>query len=237
MGGAAGGLSAAISEADDRVTVLDDKVDAEDHAAYLWMRAHILQGHPHMRVVVGTETLSNGWQPRTKKFLDAHFAEVYLHNFIRDHTSMYALRTIANLLGGPSVMPRSDAEIIEVVAHALSNGQAWVIELPKHGLKSRFITKTSPSAFAPINPRYGTKVDFAFIAGLEGDQWLRGYVPMRKGVVVGASGMTVASGFDLGQWHPSEWKDWVFPRRCLNRSRPLPRPTSHPTLGKTTSRD
>ena len=44
MGGAAGSLSAAISGADDKVTVLDDKVDAEDHAAYLWLKAHVLQG-------------------------------------------------------------------------------------------------------------------------------------------------------------------------------------------------
>lgn len=66
----------------------------------------------------------------------------------------------------------------------------------RHAPHSRFVTRTSLSAFAPISPRFGTAVSFTFIAKLEGDQWLRGYIPIkRSGIVAGQSGMTVASGF------------------------------------------
>ena len=184
------------------------------------------RGYPHFRVVVGTETLSEGWRPRVKKFIDSHFAQAYLHPFDRNHVSMHALGTIAQSVSGPSGNPRSDAEVIVDVGAALVSGRAWVIELPRHGLKSRFITKTDPAAFAPINPRFGTKVDFTFIAKLEGDQWLRGYVPMRKGVVVGASGMTVASGFDLGQWKVEEWNKLNFPPTLIKKIKPFAAPNN-----------
>ena len=45
------------------------------------------------------------------------------------------------------------------------------------------------------------------IAKWEGGQWLHGYVPIAKKTdrVVGASGMTVATGYDLGQHTAAEW--------------------------------
>ena len=59
--------------------------------------------------------------------------------------------------------------------------------------------------FAGNNPvRYidptGLAVDYAFIRNHEGAAVLNGYIPQKKdGTVIGKSGVTIASGFDLGQ--------------------------------------
>ena len=59
--------------------------------------------------------------------------------------------------------------------------------------------------YAGNNPvRYidptGLAVDYAFIRNHEGAAVLNGYVPQKKdGTVIGKSGVTIASGFDLGQ--------------------------------------
>ncbi len=140
---------------------------------------------------------------------------------------MHSLRTLARTLGTGPAQSMSDDEVITAVATALLTGRAWSIQFPDHKPKSRFIKKTDPAAFAPINPKYGTKVDFAFIASLEGDQWLRGYVPMRKGVVVGRSGMTVASGFDVGQWHLKNLEqDMKLPSTLVTKLKPFVSPNN-----------
>ena len=110
-------------------------------------------------------------------------------------------------------------ELLKSLAPRLVSGRLWALEA--RPVKSRFVGKTDPNAFAPINPKYGTSVDFAYIAGLEGDQWLRGYVPMRKGVVIGRSGMTVGSGFDIGQWSPRQIDSFGFPAPLNDKLRPF----------------
>lgn len=48
-------------------------------------------------------------------------------------------------------------------------------------------------------------IDYGFIEQLEGKKILRGYVPMnKKGQVIGRSGVTIATGFDLGQHYISD---------------------------------
>ncbi len=225
-------LSAAIARADSRLTVLDDRVDVEDRAEFLWLRAHLLPGYPPHRVVIGTDVLVNDWYVRRKRFFDLHGAQIYLHHFLKTPRAMHSLRVLAKSL---STLPHGKAtnrEVIAVLAMALFDGRAWIIELPKTSLASRFVRKTSPSAFTPINPRYGTQIDFTFIAALEGNQWLRGYVPMRHGVVLGRSGMTVASGFDLGQWFPQDLKDFAFPQALLQKIMPFAAPNNFKRMKK-----
>ena len=136
---------------------------------------------------------------------------------------MHSLGTLARSLSfGAGTL--SDAQVLNILASNLVGGRAWVIELPRGDLKSRFVSKTSSAVFAPLNARFGTKVDFAFIASLEGDQWLRGYVPMKNGKVLGKSGMTVASGFDLGQWTPSELQQLGLPAALMNKIQPFASP-------------
>ena len=49
-------------------------------------------------------------------------------------------------------------------------------------------------------------IDLEFIKTLEGGQKLKGYVPQEAGRPIGASGVTIASGVDLGQMSKEEIK-------------------------------
>jgi len=52
------------------------------------------------------------------------------------------------------------------------------------------------------------KIDYQFIKDHEGELLLDGYVPQDKnGKVLGKSGVTIASGFDIGQKSPQEIKN------------------------------
>ncbi len=220
MGGSPGSLAAALAKADDQVTVLDDRYDAEDHAAFLWFRAHKLYGLTRQPTVLGTEFLSTAWQARTRKFHTADEAENYLHDLIQCHVSPQQIHTVARSLNTAGPTALSDRDAIAILAANLVSGRAWVIEFNNKQPKSRFVTKVSPDALTPINARLGTKVDFAFIASLEGDQWLRGYIPMGKGQVIGQSGMTVATGFDVGQWGAKNLQDFGFSKQLIEKLKP-----------------
>ena len=100
------------------------------------------------------------------------------------------------------------------------SGNLWAIEVKKSP-PSRFAGQTSPTIFSNINLRLRTTIDFAYIANLEGNQWRRGYVPMRDGIVLGRSGMTVASGFDIGQWSLRQLNAFDFPPLLLDKVRPF----------------
>ena len=45
----------------------------------------------------------------------------------------------------------------------------------------------------------GRVIDFAFIIRVEGRQQLNGYVPQQNGTAIGRSGVTISTGFDIGQ--------------------------------------
>lgn len=49
-------------------------------------------------------------------------------------------------------------------------------------------------------------IDLQFIKSLEGGQRLKGYVPQEAGKPIGVSGVTIASGVDLGQMSKEELK-------------------------------
>jgi hypothetical protein len=58
----------------------------------------------------------------------------------------------------------------------------------------RFDTSTGRIAlYQRLNEKFGTNIDFSFVAGNEGGQRLKAYVPP-----VDRSGVTVATGFDIG---------------------------------------
>jgi hypothetical protein len=48
------------------------------------------------------------------------------------------------------------------------------------------------------------KIDLRFISEREGGQQLKGYVPMKAGIAIGESGVTIATGVDLGQMNRQE---------------------------------
>jgi hypothetical protein len=58
--------------------------------------------------------------------------------------------------------------------------------------------------YSRLNEKFGTNIDFQFIAKNEGGQLLRAYVPMKNGAPMDDSGATVATGFDIGQHSKEE---------------------------------
>ncbi len=63
----------------------------------------------------------------------------------------------------------------------------------------RRLQYADPEALMEVNKRLGTRVNFGALARFEGGQWTRGYVPP-----AGRSGVTIGTGFDVGQWRASD---------------------------------
>lgn len=222
-------LAQAIAAADATVTVLDDKIDVEDRAVFRWLRGHQVHTGRFHDLVIGSQPLPPAWQAATVKIASVADANKLLQPIGRDPKAQQALGSVLRELD-PKVSATGGADVAAKVAATLAGGQLWAIEA-RDAPHSRFVTRTSLSAFAPINPRFGTAVSFAFIAKLEGDQWLRGYIPIkRNGVVAGQSGMTVASGFDIGQWSVAELSSFGFPPALLAKLTPFAR---HPFKRRT----
>lgn len=213
-------LAQAVAAADATVTVLDDKIDVEDRAVFRWLRGHQVHAGRFHHLVVGSQPLPPAWQAATVKIASDMQATHMLQPVGRDPG---ALRTLGSALRevDPTGGSTSATGTVGKVAAALAAGRMWAIEA-RHAPHSRFATRTSLTAFAPINPKFGTDVDFTFIAKLEGDQWLRGYIPIKRtGIVAGRSGMTVASGFDVGQWSSAELSSFGFPPALLAKLKPF----------------
>ncbi len=60
----------------------------------------------------------------------------------------------------------------------------------------RKIAMADPEVLRRINDQLGTRVNFAALSRFEGGQWTSGYVPP-----AGKSGVTIGTGFDVGQWN------------------------------------
>lgn len=93
------------------------------------------------------------------------------------------------------------------IAPLLVSGRAWVV--PVAHLPNHWVGKTDPAVYGRVNSALGARVNFTFLSHCEGGQWLRGYVPVKKttGKVIGKSGMTIATGFDVGQWYASDLRN------------------------------
>lgn len=223
-------LAQAIAAADATLTVLDDKIDVEDAAVFRWLKGHQVHAGRLHNLVIGSQPLPPAWQAVTVKIGSVVQANHLLQPIGHDAVAQAALGAALRELD-PKSAATNGADIVTKVAAALASGKMWAIEA-RHAPHSRFSTRTALSAFAPINPKYGTTVDFTFIAKLEGDQWLRGYIPIKTktGIVAGQSGITVASGFDLGQWSVGDLSSFGFPPALLAKLKPF---ASHPFRGRT----
>jgi len=66
-------------------------------------------------------------------------------------------------------------------------------------LSDRFAMNTGRIImYQALNEKFGTNIDFSFVSTNEGGQLLKGYIPSRGGVPIDRSGVTVATGFDIG---------------------------------------
>ena len=138
--------------------MLDDLIDTEQHAAWLWLKAHVLPGYPGRRVVIGTEVLPLPWRDSTNHFMDLYSAEAYLRRYTGNHTAMQALGKLAQFLPSWLSRPLSKDELISLVSAAVYRGQAWVIELPRAGPTSRWwerrIQPLPHSSTPALEPRW-----------------------------------------------------------------------------------
>jgi hypothetical protein len=69
-------------------------------------------------------------------------------------------------------------------------------------------------------PAKKPKIDYKVIATLEGGQKLKAYIPNNNGKVIGKSGVTVATGVDLGQHRKSAMMKWDIPKSLRNKILP-----------------
>jgi hypothetical protein len=80
----------------------------------------------------------------------------------------------------------------------------------RHGHRHALV-KPSAKVMAAVNSELGTNINFDKLADFEGGQKLHGYIPGHTlgvkddgGKVEGRSGVTIATGFDIGQWSRSD---------------------------------
>jgi hypothetical protein len=89
----------------------------------------------------------------------------------------------------------SNDEVRLFLARALASRRLSAIRKNNRAI----IGKTDTTVLAQLNGQYRTSVDFERISRWEGGQYLNGYIPIRGGVVYQNSGLTIATGYDLGQ--------------------------------------
>lgn len=174
--------------------VLDDPEDIENRAILDWMNHHVaFRSHGH-KYVVTTELLPPRWRNRAVPIPNTQTALAILNPIKQDHKALAGLRSAVDHMV-PNMCFDSDGAIA-LLAEALVNHRALLFIDAK---KPPVAGKTDPSVYVALNATNGTAVHFSYLSRWEGDQYLHGYVPFIKGVTAGRSGMTVATGFDVGQ--------------------------------------
>eukprot|EP01037_Dinobryon_pediforme_P001313 gene1313-1330_t len=175
--------------------VLDEKDDLENRVIFRWMAQHTSFWRAHHRYVLVTDPIPVRWQSRAVFIASPADAMRLIGRLSHDTLAMAALRKAAARLN--LAVQDSSEVLIAALASALATKRAWLFLDVKRIPNS---TKTDPSVYTALNSQYGTKVVFERLSEWEGAQYLRGYVPFdNSGVVSGNSGMTIATGFDIGQ--------------------------------------
>lgn len=99
-------------------------------------------------LVVHYQPLPISWKAKTRTFVSANDPEVFLRRFLHDAPGLRTLRAINREMN--PVAGANDQDVAKSLAAALITGRVWTIKAKKPG--RRHVSKTSPSAFAPINP-------------------------------------------------------------------------------------
>jgi hypothetical protein len=200
-------ISAATAHARASADALDDPIDLENQAIRAWMKHHWSFSHGTKHYVVGTETLPARWEQLRMGFAFESDAVQLLSTMKHDHAAMAGMRkTVMEVNGAP--FSADDAGVIATLAHFLVIGCAWLFDT---AARPPVAGKTSPEVYTKLNAELGTSVDFAYLARWEGGQYLRGYVPFAQGIVAGNSGLTIATGFDVGQRSEAALADMKLP--------------------------
>jgi len=113
----------------------------------------------------------------------------------------------------PMPGPVCSQRIEDMIAEAIARG-AHTAPKKRKSVKRRHpkhhraaLLKPDAKTMAAVNAELGTNINFDKLADFEGGQALQGYIPGHTvGVkddadkVAGRSGVTIATGFDIGQW-------------------------------------
>ncbi len=121
------------------------------------------------------------------------------------------------MMPGPVCSMRTEdmiAEAIALGAYTSPQHKAKLHHTRRHKRRHLQIAKPDPKVMAEINKELGTNVNFDKLADFEGGQSLVGYIPGHKAgskddadQVAGRSGVTIATGFDIGQWTTTDLND------------------------------
>lgn len=206
------GWGAAVRSATAGRTILDDPIDLEDKAIFTWMKAHQLPHFIHAMpapplscslaatirpgpFVVGSVLLPPHWMVQKAHFETFEDARSFLRPLQRNTAAIHVVVNALNQVDGP--MSETAEGTLDRLARYLFEGRMWLLPLRKP--PSLEVGKTDPSVYNALNARYHANLDIDKLSAWEGGQYVRGYVPFSHGIVAGRSGMTIATGFDLGQ--------------------------------------
>jgi Bacterial toxin homologue of phage lysozyme, C-term len=196
-------LSADIDHVRVSGSAIDIPEDLEDQAIKHWLRHSAAFNLGGKSYVIGDGVLPQRWQPLSKVFKSENEAQVLLRHAFHGHLPGQ-LRNLA-VIRDAGTFPRD--EVANVLARALFTRKAWVI--PKRAMPP--IEKASAAIFTAVNGACGTRVNFEYLAKWEGGQVLHGYVPCQNGIVAGRSGLSIATGFDMGQLSAGQLEILGFP--------------------------
>jgi hypothetical protein len=197
-------LGGAINQASASGSAIDTSEFFEDQIIRQWFKRFAHFEWHHRSYVIGEGSLPPRWKSLCKVFTGEDDAKRFLREVFHGHLPTQVRHLAPSLAAGP---PSRD-QVEHAVARALATGRAWVITkraVPPMG-------KASPEVFARVNAKCNAQIDFGFLAQWEGGQILHGYVPCQKGRVAGHSGLTIATGFDIGQLSTKELNSLDIPK-------------------------
>lgn len=174
--------------------VLDDPEDIDNRAIQGWMNHHVSFRHHAHKYVLVTDLVPPRWRERAVAVPSRESALTLLRPIKQNHAAMKGLHTAVE-----RIVPNmcfDDDGAIALLADALASKRALLFIDAK---QPPIAVRTGPAVYIALNAAFGTAVDFSYLSRWEGNQFLRGYVPFVRGVTAGASGMTIATGFDVGQ--------------------------------------
>lgn len=178
---------------------IDDPADLRNQQLNALARPrHEFRGGADVWVFV-TDTMSPMWEPIRWRPPSLAVAVIAVDNATKSGVSWATLRAIISRIQRIDA-DTSDEEARTILGRLILSGQIAVI-----WKNNRLAAgKADPAVLAQLNARFRTAVNFEKLSGWEGGQYLRGYVPIRSDVVVDNSGLTIATGFDLGQTSATE---------------------------------
>ena len=207
------GWARAFAAANAGTTILDDPEAIEDRAILRWMKAHVLPrfSHvlPHVRghqFILGNTPLPYHWMGQTIRFATLLETKEFVSHLRRNTAAMQIVVDMLHRADGSLLICETVDASLDRLARMLMHGRLWL--MPYQAPPQPDIGKTSAGVFATLNRQYGTNLSADKLSEWEGGQYLRGYVPFQKVkqpngttriVVAGVSGMTIATGFDIGQ--------------------------------------